>query len=128
MSEDQSKQQQLLEQPFDETALSKFRKEFRHDEFGRNKLKEVRTARKFLIHVLKPEVKALLDIDKLEIDSESFVDDWLKSFYLDVLYRIPLKNSNEYLVIFILIELKTDNDQFTIFQILRYIINVWWRE
>ncbi|MDR1140616.1 MAG: Rpn family recombination-promoting nuclease/putative transposase, partial [Planctomycetaceae bacterium] len=128
MAKKQSKRQQLPEQSIDSDAFDEFRKKYQHDGFCKGKLKKVNTARKFLKHVLKPEVQDLIDLEKLEIEPESFVDKKLRSHYLDILYRVPFKNSNEHLVVFILIELKTSNDQWTIFQIVEYIVCVWKKE
>ncbi|MDR1268059.1 MAG: Rpn family recombination-promoting nuclease/putative transposase [Planctomycetaceae bacterium] len=128
MAKKQSKQQQLPAQSIDSDAFDEFRKQYQHDGFCKGKLKKVNTARKFLKYVLKPEVQEVIDLEKLEIEPESFVDKKLRSHYLDILYRVPFKNSNEHLVVFILIELKTSNDRWTIFQIVEYIVCVWKRE
>jgi hypothetical protein len=115
-------------QPVNQDALDKFKKKYQHDAFCKEKLRDVMKARKFLKYLLKPEVQELLDIRRLEIDPESFVDDELKRSYADVVYRIPLKDSDESIVVFILIELKTDNDRWTIFQLMKYVVRIWERE
>ncbi|MDR0610659.1 MAG: Rpn family recombination-promoting nuclease/putative transposase [Planctomycetaceae bacterium] len=117
-----------LTQPLNQTALDVFKKKYRHDAFCKSKLCNLQKARKFLKHILKPEVLELLDLAKLQIDPETYVDEELKRLYADVLYRIPIKNSNETIVVFILIELKTENDQWTIFQIVKYVVRIWDRE
>jgi hypothetical protein len=85
----------------------------------------LKTAKEFLKHVLKSKVQDLVDIERLEIDRDSYIDKRLKKYYLDILYRIPLKDSDEHIVIFILIELKTNNDKWTIFQVTEYIVRIW---
>ena len=117
-----------LAQPLDPKAFDEFKKKYQHDAFCKNKLCNLQKARKFLKHILKPEVLELIDLNKLQIDPETYVDEDLKRLYVDVLYRIPLKNSNEIIVVFILIELKTENDKWTIFQIVKYIVRIWDRE
>ncbi|MDR2116441.1 MAG: Rpn family recombination-promoting nuclease/putative transposase, partial [Planctomycetaceae bacterium] len=117
-----------LAQPFDQKALDEFKKKYQHDAFCKSKLTNLRKARKFLKYILKPEVLELIDLSRLQIDPETYVDEELKRLYVDVLYRIPLKNSNEIIVVFILIELKTENDKWTIFQIVKYIVRIWDRE
>ncbi|MDR3197360.1 MAG: Rpn family recombination-promoting nuclease/putative transposase, partial [Planctomycetaceae bacterium] len=118
----------LSSQPVDYNALNEFRKKYQHDAFCKDKLCNVRKARKFLSHVLKPEVLEFLDLERLQVDPETFVDEELKRLYVDVLYRIPIKHSNESIVVFILIELKTENDKWTIFQLVKYVIRIWDRE
>ncbi|MDR2114935.1 MAG: Rpn family recombination-promoting nuclease/putative transposase [Planctomycetaceae bacterium] len=117
-----------LSQPIDLQALNEFKKTYQHDAFCKNKLRNLQIARKFLQHVLKPETLEVLDLDRLQIDPETYIDEELKQFYLDVLYRIPIKNSNEMIVVFILIEIKTQNDKWTIFQVVKYVIRIWNRE
>ncbi|MDR0608644.1 MAG: Rpn family recombination-promoting nuclease/putative transposase [Planctomycetaceae bacterium] len=117
-----------LTQPLDPKAFDEFKKKYQHDAFCKRKLCNPQKARKFLKHILKPEVLELIDLNRLQIDPETYVDEDLKRLYLDVLYRVPLKNSNEVIVVFILIELKTENDKWTIFQIVKYIVRIWDRE
>jgi hypothetical protein len=128
MSNDLPLNQSPLDKPPTSNTLDEFKKMYQHDAFCKNKLKEVKTAQKFLRFFLKPEIQALLDIDRLQIDSESLIDEHLKRSYIDVIYRVPLKESDGTLVVFILIELKTDNDQWAIFQVLLYIVRLWKRE
>ncbi|MDR0337445.1 MAG: Rpn family recombination-promoting nuclease/putative transposase, partial [Planctomycetaceae bacterium] len=128
MSSQSSSHPSPLTQPLDQRTFDKFKKKYQHDAFCKYKLCNLRKARKFLKHVLKPEVLKLVDLSKLRIDPETYVDEELKRLYADVLYRIPLKNSDETLVVFILIELKTQNDQWTIFQIVKYVVRIWDRE
>jgi hypothetical protein len=123
-----STKQPDLTQPLNQSVLDKFKKKYQHDAFCKSKLCNLRKARKFLQHILKPEVLELVDLTKLQIDPETYVDEELKRLYADVLYRIPLKNSNEMIVVFVLIELKTENDQWTIFQIVKYVVRIWDRE
>ena len=101
------------------------RKRFQHDEFCKDNLRDLDKARKFLKWMLKPEVVELLDMDGLELSSESFLDEDLKKLYADVLYRIPVKDCDENIVVFILIELKTESDKWTVFQQAKYIIRIW---
>ncbi|MDR1291121.1 MAG: Rpn family recombination-promoting nuclease/putative transposase [Planctomycetaceae bacterium] len=129
MPNDKSKQKKLLEKSFvDESKLNDFKKQFQHDAFCRNKLTELKKARGFLKHVLKPEVRDLVDLEQLEVDPESYIDEQFRKYYVDVLYRIPLKNSEEHIVLFILIELKTKSEKWTIFQIVKYIVLIWTKE
>jgi hypothetical protein len=64
----------------------------------------------------------------LRVSPETNIDDELKTLLADVIYELPLKGSDEKLVVYILIELKTQNDRWTIFQLLKYIVRVWDKE
>ena len=114
--------------PEHEEQLS-LRKRYQHDQFCKDNLRDLDKARKFLRLMFKPEVIELLDLDRLELVSESFLDEELKKLYADVLYRIPVKaggqNQVENIVVFILIELKTESDKWTVFQQAKYVIRIW---
>jgi hypothetical protein len=106
-----------------------FRKRYQHDQFCKDNLRDLNKARKFLRLMLKPEMIDLLDLEHLEIVSESLLDEELKKLYADVLYRIPVKADRrkdvESIVVFVLIELKTESDKWTVFQQAKYIIRIW---
>jgi hypothetical protein len=74
---------------------------------------------------LKPEILALLDLDRLEVVSGSFVDEIFARSFADILYRIPFKNREESAMIFVLIELKTNSYKFTVKQCIKYVFGVW---
>jgi hypothetical protein len=103
---------------------SKLKKRYQHDEFCKDNLRDLGKARKFLRWLLK-EGAERLDLNRLELSSESFLDEDLKKLYADVLYRIPIKDSDENIVVFVLIELKTESDKWTVFQQAKYIIRIW---
>jgi hypothetical protein len=81
-----------------------------------------------LKYLFKREVQELIEIEKLTIDSESYIEDDLKQLYADIVYQIPIKNSKKNLVVFVLMELKTKNNKWTIFQVVKYVIRIWNRE
>jgi len=105
------------------------KKRYQHDEFCKDNLRDLERARKFLKLMFKPEIIDLLDLDKMELASESFLDEELKKLYADVLYRIPVKSDKQKgvdkIVVFVLIELKTESDKWTVFQQAKYIIRIW---
>ena len=115
-------------EPFRCETYAEIKKRYSHDAFCKEKLRDPVKAKEFARHILKPEVAARLDIDNLQIDPESYIDDDLKRLLADVVYRIPVKGSDESIVVYILIELKTENDKWTIFQLAKYVIRIWDRE
>jgi predicted transposase/invertase (TIGR01784 family) len=104
------------------------RKRYQHDEFCKDNLRDLDKARKFLKWMFKPEIVESLDLERLELSSESFLDEELKKLYADILYRIPVKDSDESIVVFVLIELKTESDKWTVFQQVKYIVRIWDQE
>jgi predicted transposase YdaD len=69
---------------------SELKKRYQHDEFCKDNLRDINKARKFLKWLLKSEIVELLDLDRLELSSESFLTEDLKKLYADILYRIPV--------------------------------------
>jgi predicted transposase/invertase (TIGR01784 family) len=104
---------------------SELKKRYQHDEFCKDNLRDLDKARKFLKWLFKPEITGLLDLDRLELSSESFLDEELKKLYADVLYRIPVRDRDESVVVFVLIELKTESDKWTVFQQVKYVVRIW---
>jgi predicted transposase/invertase (TIGR01784 family) len=123
-----TKSESMLEQPILNEALLELQKKYRHDAFCKEKLLDVQYAREILKYLFRSEVRELLDLEKLTIDPESYIEDDLKKLYADVVYRIPIKKSKKNIVVFVLFELKTKNNKWTIFQIVKYIIRIWNRE
>ena len=109
-------------------TYAEIKKRYSHDAFCKEKLRDPVKAKEFAKHILKPETAVLFDFDNLQIDPESYVDDDLKRLLADVVYRIPVKESDESIVVYILIELKTDNEKWTIFQLAKYVMRIWDRE
>ncbi|MDR1384785.1 MAG: Rpn family recombination-promoting nuclease/putative transposase, partial [Planctomycetaceae bacterium] len=115
-------------QTFISKALDDFKKKYQHDSFCKEHLEDLKKARKFLQHVLPQDLQETLDIENLQVDKESYIDNDLKKLYADVVYSVPLKNSDESIVIYILIELKTENDKWTVFQLIKYVVRIWDKE
>jgi len=99
-----------------------------HDQFFRSTFEDRELFRKLLIWLL-PFVVELFDSDRMELQKDSLIDDeLLKSYYTDLLYKIPLRGTDENVIVFILVEHKTVSERWTMFQILRYIVQIWQRE
>ena len=74
-----------------------------HDPFFRSAFSEPSLFRKLLIWLL-PILAELLDLDRMECEKDSFVDEQLKAHYSDVIYKISLRSTNENIVVFVLLE------------------------
>ncbi|MDR1493260.1 MAG: Rpn family recombination-promoting nuclease/putative transposase, partial [Planctomycetaceae bacterium] len=118
----------ILQELFEVNSIPEFKKKFQHDSYCKEQLFNLKKARKLTRHLLPQNVQDIVDVDQLQVDVESYIDDDLKKLFADVVYRIPYKNSNESIVVYILIELKTQNDKWTIFQLVKYVVRIWDRE
>ena len=86
--------------------MAKQRGENIHDKFFRETFAEPVMAAEFLRHYLPPDLAAALDLDRLEVLKESFVDEEFKEHFSDLLCRVPLKTGSA-VFIYILIEHKS---------------------
>ncbi|MDR1480437.1 MAG: Rpn family recombination-promoting nuclease/putative transposase, partial [Planctomycetaceae bacterium] len=124
--QEQLQEQSLPQQLPNEDLLVAFEKKYQHDAFCKKKLKELKKAKEFLKFVLEKRTQDALDIDKLVIEPDSYVDEELRRHFVDILYRVPVKNGKRRdEVFFALLELKVNNDQWTMLQVAQYIVNIW---
>ena len=98
-----------------------------HDPLFRSTFEDLRLFRELLMWLV-PFVVELLDLDRTELQKDSFVDDELKTHYSDLLYKIPVNGTDKNLIVFVLLEHKTSSDRWTMLQMLRYIVQIWYRE
>jgi len=98
-----------------------------HDPFFRSTFSEPALFRKWLVWFL-PIFAELLDLDRLELQKDSLIDEKLKAHYNDLLYKIPIRGTDKSMVVFVLVEHKAGSERWTMLQILRYIVLIWMRE
>ena len=95
-----------------------------HDRFFKEIWSRKRVSRDFLRHYLPAAVVALLDLNTLELTKDSFIDQRLREYYSDLLYRVQLKNGTSAFV-YLLLEHKRQAERLTVIQVLRYIVQIW---
>jgi predicted transposase YdaD len=116
---------ELTEHLTSQELLDEIQKHFQHDEYCKERLRCPRKAIKLLRHTLPLEVQEMLVLDELQVTLNSFIDEELQESFADVVYEIPVKGSKTKIVVYVLIELKTNSDKWTIFQVLKYIVRIW---
>ena len=103
-----------------------------HDEFVAKNFEDLALARSFFRHFLPAEILEQVDLEKLALEQGSYVDEDLRRSYSDLNYTVPLRNpaleSPCRAYIYILVEHKSESDEFTVFQLLRYMVRIWQRE
>jgi predicted transposase/invertase (TIGR01784 family) len=104
-----------------------------HNNFFQYALSHPAAARNLVEMHLPADLVQILDLDSLELQKDSFVDDELRDSYSDMLYSIRLSGQDllgqdgvpiEGLV-YLLLEHKSQSDPMTCFQLLRYIVRIW---
>ncbi|MCE7980305.1 MAG: Rpn family recombination-promoting nuclease/putative transposase [Caldilinea sp. CFX5] len=98
-----------------------------HDAFFKQYMGHAVVAADFLHHHLPPAIAALLDLDQLRLEKDSFVDEALRSNFSDLLYRTVTKDRTP-VAIALLLEHKSYVDQWVGFQVLKYIERYWEHE
>ncbi len=104
-----------------------------HDEFVAKCFQDLGLARAFFRHYLPKEVLEQVDLERLTLEQGSYVDEDLRRSYSDLNYMVPLRSelqaeASSHAYIYLLVEHKSESDEFTIFQLLRYMVRIWQRE
>ena len=95
-----------------------------HDKFFKEALTQPEAARTFLRDYLPPEVAAELDLTRLNLLKDSFVDDVLQEHFADLVYEVALRRHGSAYVC-VIFEHKSYVDTLTALQLLRYMMQGW---
>ena len=87
-----------------------------------------RLAQAFLGKVLPKKTLPHLDMENLTVESRHLADDLFRETIADVIYRVPIKGTEECVNFFIIIEHKSYQDYRTIFQLWGYVFRICFRE
>lgn len=77
-----------------------------------------------MLNYLPPELLAQIELETLNLESESFVDPELRESFSDLLFSVKATAGNE-VFIYLLLEHKSAPDPWVSFQLLRYIVQFW---
>lgn len=98
---------------------SKFPK-ISHDEFFKTMMLEKDVAIDFLTDTLPPFVKNEIDLNTIEIQKDSYIDDNLKSKICDLLFKVNFKEDKEQAYIYLLTEHQSKPDKIMAYRLLKY--------
>ncbi len=100
-----------------------------HDEFVAKCFEDLEIARAFLRHYLPTTIREQIDLERIALKQGSYVDEDLRRSYSDLTYAVPIRDgARSEAYVYILIEHKSESDEFTVFQLLRYMVRIWQRE
>ena len=91
-----------------------------HDKLFREVFQWLGLAKAFLRVVLSAPILAKLDLDRLTVEPKDFLSVVFKETRADIIYRVPILGREESLCIYVLLEHKSYNDFFSIFQADQY--------
>jgi predicted transposase/invertase (TIGR01784 family) len=94
-----------------------------HDKLFRETWSDKEVAVDFLRNYLPEEVLLLVDLNFLEISKDSFVENDLKAYHSDLLYKIMLDGKEGY--VYLLFEHKSYPDRLIHLQLLEYMLRIW---
>ncbi|MDK2936547.1 MAG: hypothetical protein PWP62_1555 [Eubacteriaceae bacterium] len=94
-----------------------------HDEFFRNVFSDVKIARDFIENYLPSPILEMVELENLEIQSGTFVDEKLKKFSTDMLFKTTVNKRDGYL--YFLFEHKSYPERLVSLQLLNYLVRIW---
>ena len=92
----------------------------RHDGLFKTFLTHPATARDFLTCHLPPRLLAVCNLDTLQLESASFLEEDLRPYFADVLYSLKTRQGDGY--VYTLIEHQSSPDKHMAFRLMRYAI------
>jgi predicted transposase YdaD len=99
-----------------------------HNNLFHYALSHVEAARDLIQTHLPPGLVQFLDLNSLELQKDSFIDEDLRQSFSDLLYSVRLAGAKGEPIegqIYLLLEHKSQSDPMTCFQLLRYIVRIW---
>ena len=98
-----------------------------HDKFFRESFSQLDIIKDFLEHYLSADICKLLDLNRITIQKDSFIDNEFHEHFSDLLFLIPLKEGGE-MYVYTLLEHKSYPDPLVALQLLRYMVKIWERD
>ena len=107
--------------PSDKPESSTELRQLDHDGFFVNTFQMKRLAKGFLRVVLPSELKEHLDLDGLSVEPKHKTDEVFKKRHADMIYRVPVVGTEHHVDFFVILEHKSFNALWTIFQLWTYV-------
>lgn len=100
-----------------DTAVSKA-----HDIFFRKLMSDQRVSKEFFEAHLPTELQNKIKLDRLELQSGTFIDDWRRESIVDMLFKTQMHTQDVYL--YLLVDHQSTPDELMPFRILKYLCNI----
>ena len=94
-----------------------------HDKFFRESMGNVTTAKDFLAHYLPKNILQIIDLNTLEPQKDSFINQELDEGFSDLLFKADISGKEGYL--YFLFEHKSYPDKGISLQLLKYMVEIW---
>lgn len=94
-----------------------------HDKFFKETFGNVEVAKDFLNNYLPKNIMNIIDINTLDPQKDSFINEELKEVFSDMLFRVNINKREGY--VYLLFEHKSYMSKNISFQLLKYMIEIW---
>ncbi|HBQ27925.1 MAG TPA: transposase [Desulfotomaculum sp.] len=94
-----------------------------HDKFFKETFGKVEVAKDFLNNYLPENIMKVIDVDTLEPQKDSFINEELQEVFSDMLFKVNINNREGY--VYILFEHKSYISKDIAFQLLKYMLEIW---
>lgn len=94
-----------------------------HDKLFKETFGSVEIARDFMNGYLPTSIRGIVDLNTLQAQKDSFINQELQEMFSDLLFKVDINNKEGY--IYFLFEHKSYKDKLVIFQLLRYMVEIW---
>ena len=96
-----------------------------HDSFFKASFSQKKVAREYIETFVAAAVVARLNLDGMELDNNSYIDEPLRPYYSDLVWNIPYRNGRTTIKVALLFEHKTTPAKYIHLQLLRYMLAIW---
>jgi predicted transposase/invertase (TIGR01784 family) len=96
-----------------------------HDKFFKESFSRPEVIRSFIEEYLPEAVSAVLDLDALELQKDSYITAELQEYFSDLLYRCPVREEGSEVFVYLLLEHKSSPERLTPLQLLEYMVRIW---
>ena len=94
-----------------------------HDKFFKETFSKIEVARDFINNYLPQSIISIVDLDTLEPQKDSFINEELQEVFSDMLFRVNINKREGY--IYFLFEHKSYTSRNISFQLLKYMLEIW---
>ncbi|MCX7951838.1 MAG: Rpn family recombination-promoting nuclease/putative transposase [Clostridiales bacterium] len=94
-----------------------------HDKFFKETFSNLEVAKDFIQNYLPESIVKIIDLDTLELQKDSFINEKLQEVFSDMLFRVSINNNDAY--IYFLFEHKSYISKQTALQLLKYMVEIW---
>ncbi|SKA96162.1 conserved hypothetical protein (putative transposase or invertase) [Caloramator quimbayensis] len=94
-----------------------------HDKFFKETFSNIEVAKDFIRNYIPANIIKIIDLDTLELQKDSFINEQLQEVFSDMLFKVNINNNDGY--IYFLFEHKSYISKQTALQLIKYMVEIW---